>query len=154
MSVNLLVVCIGNICRSPMAEALFSERAASAGCSLRVASVGIAALVDHAPPMEAVELMAEKGIDISAHRARQITQHRAEASDLILVMEGGQQKYLERRWPSLQGRIQRLCERQGADVIDPYGYGRDIYAISLAQIESGVDEWCEKLFSHAGEVPI
>lgn len=130
-----------------MAEALFAVQLQKAGSVVHVASAGIAALTGHAPPEHAIELMAEKGIDISDHRARQITEQQARDSELILVMEGGQQKYLEKRWPVLRGRIHRLCARQGADVIDPYRYAREIYAISLAQIESGVDEWCERIGS-------
>lgn len=141
MIASLLVVCTGNICRSPMAAALFSERTRASGKSFAIASAGTAALSGHPPPPEAVELMAERGLDISGHRGQQFTEEIARGYDLILVMEHTQQHYIESNWPMFKGRVHRLGDRRGEDVSDPYGGPTDAYRESLAQIEAGVKDW-------------
>jgi protein-tyrosine phosphatase len=138
---SLLVICTGNICRSPMAAALFAERAHTEGKKLEVASAGIHALVGHPPPPEAIDLMAERGLDIRAHRARQITAEIARQYELILVMERMQQQYIESNWAIFKGRVHRLGEHEGEDVSDPYRRSAKRYAESLAQIERGIGEW-------------
>lgn len=141
MIASLLVVCTGNICRSPMAAALFSARAQEAGKPLEIASAGTAALSGHPPPSEAVELMAERGFDISGHRGQQFTEEIARGYDLILVMERGQQQYIESNWPMFKGRVHRLGDRRNGDVSDPYKGPKQAYRESLAQIEAGVEDW-------------
>lgn len=143
---SLLVICTGNICRSPMAEALFSARAKAVQKSLFVASAGVAALVGFPPPDEVVELMVDKGLDVSGHRAQQATLSMAQKFDLILVMENEQKFYMEAKWPALRGRIHRLCEKQNQDVIDPYRCPKKVYMKSLDQIEAGLEEWSKILF--------
>jgi len=143
---NLLVVCTGNICRSPMAEALFAVRAKETDEPFQVASAGIGALIGFPPPDKAIELMSEKGMDISGHRARQITEPMARQYDLILVMEIEQKFYLEDRWSWLRGRVHRLCEHQGIDVMDPYRRSKKVFMESFGQIEQGFGKWSEMLF--------
>src|SRR3954470_16771692 len=66
---KVLFVCVGNVCRSPMAAAVLEHRARN----LVVKSAGLAALVGEPAVPHALELMREKGIDLSRHRARQLT---------------------------------------------------------------------------------
>ena len=83
---RILVVCIGNICRSPMAEGLLRLRLAGR-TGVTVGSAGIAARVGEPADPMAQGLMRERGIDIAGHRARQLTPELAGAHDLVLVME-------------------------------------------------------------------
>ncbi len=124
-----------------MAAALFAERAGAAGKPLEVASAGTAAMIGHPPPDEAIELMAERGLDISGHRGRQITGEIARNYDLILVMERAQQQYIEANWPIFRGRVHRLGDRRDEDISDPYSKPKEAYLESLAQIDAGVEEW-------------
>ena len=128
-----------------MGEAFFAARVKELGAPFQVASAGIGALIGFPPPDEAIELMSERGIDISGHRARQITEPMARQYDLILVMEEEQKHYLERRWPWLRGRVHRLCEHQGIDVVDPYQCSKHVFMQSLGQIEEGFGKWREML---------
>ena len=84
---KLLLVCTGNICRSPMAEAIARRLLASRGRDdVTVASAGTAAQ-DGAPASEGAYLIAlEHGLDLSAHRARQITTDLVADADLVLGM--------------------------------------------------------------------
>jgi protein-tyrosine phosphatase len=142
---NILIVCVGNICRSPMGEALLANKLAEAGCDMHVSSAGIGALVGkHADPI-AQELMFEKGIDISQHRARQATSDILFASDLILTMTIGQQRDIECRIPSIRGRVLRLGKWREYDILDPYKRPRIVFEQALMLIENGVDDWYRKL---------
>jgi len=83
---QILVVCIGNICRSPMAEGLLKRDLPK----IKVSSAGLDALVGYGADPIAVEIMAEQGIDIQSHRARMLTDNLVRQSELILVMDNAQ----------------------------------------------------------------
>jgi protein-tyrosine phosphatase len=77
---KVLFVCVGNICRSPMAAALLAHRfSVRGGGAASVESAGVAALVGRPADSLAVDLLRERGIDLSAHRARQLTPELAAA---------------------------------------------------------------------------
>ncbi|HET8551431.1 MAG TPA: low molecular weight protein-tyrosine-phosphatase [Gammaproteobacteria bacterium] len=146
MIANTLIVCTGNICRSPIAEALLRNSAEKAGRQFEVASAGIAALVGQPADAEAVALMAERAIDIADHRAQQITMPLARHYELILVMEAEQKAFLEERWPSLRGRVHPLYSAT-EDVPDPYGKSREAFEESLQYIEKGLKTWTKRLWN-------
>ena len=82
---NVLMVCLGNICRSPMAEYLLRDAASKKGMTLRVESAGINAEVGNPATREARQVMEERGIDAEAHVARQLTEEMLRSADLVLV---------------------------------------------------------------------
>lgn len=129
-----------------MAAALFSQRAQAHEHGLKVDSAGIAALVGSAPPDPVLALMKARGLDVSGHRGQQLTWELGARYNLFLVMEREQQRYIERTWPLLKGRVHRLGEYRAADVFDPYGLPEKFYAQCLAQIEGYVGDWEERLF--------
>ena len=141
---HILVVCVGNICRSPMAEALL--RSALRGQKeITVESAGLGALVGHPAAEYSIELMQEMGEDISEHRARQIDPDMVTKADLVLVMETGHRKVIDEADVTARGKVHRLGEWQSRDIDDPYRQPKSAFADALAEIQEGVAAWAEKI---------
>jgi len=139
---NILVVCVGNICRSPMAEAILKDALSK---TYHVSSAGIGALVGHKADAKAIQLMMARGLDISPHRACQLNNEMIRKADLILVMELAHKMDIEAREPSAKGKIFRLGEWGGHDIPDPYQLDLKAFESALAQIDQGVSQWIKKL---------
>jgi protein-tyrosine phosphatase len=129
---RILVICIGNICRSPIAEGLLKR----AWPDKTVASAGLGALVGHPAVPFSVQLMAEQGIDISGHRAQSVTRPMINAADLILVMDLKQQRYIEQTYPTARGKVFRLG---AADIADPYQQNIAMFRQTYDLLSQGVD---------------
>ncbi len=122
-----------------MAEALFKPQLVQAGVS--VASAGLAALVGAPADPHAIALMAERGIDIRGHRARQVTEEMLKRASLILTMDAEQQQTVVTAWPATRGRVHALGRWSGIEVADPYQLGEQAFKTALAAIESGTADW-------------
>ncbi len=142
---RVLILCAGNICRSPMAEGLLHQAVHRAGQGPRVNSAGLTAMSGEPADPMAVQLLAERGIDIGAHRAVQATEEMLRGYPLVLVMERAQQDYLESIWPAFHGRVFRWGHWQDAEVMDPYGRDEAAFRATLQTIDRGLNTWVSKL---------
>lgn len=133
---KILVLCLGNICRSPMAEGFLKRELPEK----IVMSAGISAMTGYSADPLSVQLMQKHGIDISAHRAQNLTDWMVDAADLILTMETEQTRFVEAAYPSFAGRIMRLGQFGEFDVPDPYRQGIDAFRQSQQLIVQGVNE--------------
>lgn len=138
---SLLVVCEGNICRSPMAQGIFAARLPG----WRVASAGLGALVGSPADPLAVALLQERGIDIGGHRAQQITRTLCIESEMVLVMEREQRVRIEKLYPEACGRVFHMAEHAGLDVPDPYRKPEAAFRLALAIIEEGASRWVHRI---------
>jgi protein-tyrosine phosphatase len=111
----------------------------------QVFSAGLGALVGEAAAPSAIELLAERGVDISGHRARQLADGDIRGADLILVMETFQAEDLVRQAPYARGKVHLLGRWGGFEVPDPYRQPREAFERALALIDRGVGEWVERL---------
>lgn len=138
---NVVMVCVGNICRSPMAEGLAKLMLPDHS----IESAGIGALIGRPADPLAIELMDDRSIDISSHRARQISKLICTRADLILVMEYSHKQYIEERYSFCRGKVFRLTEKLGQDVPDPYREERRAFVNALDLIENGLDIWAKQI---------
>jgi protein-tyrosine phosphatase len=138
---NILVVCVGNICRSPIAEALLRSRYPDK----QIDSAGVGALVGHAADPNAVAVMAAMEIDITGHVAKQINAALVGQADLILTMSVGQTKWIEAQWPHCRGKIFRIGHWLDQDIADPYRRDRSAFEITKQDIIASLELWADKI---------
>lgn len=143
---NILAVCVGNICRSPVVEYLIRNDPLISESGCQVSSAGLAALRGHPADQTALELMKERGIDLSPHHARQLTVDLLMQSDLVLVMEFWQQREIERLYPVARGKVTPLGRWQSVEIPDPYKKPRQEFEKVFALIERSLSDWKRKLW--------
>lgn len=140
------MVCVGNICRSPVGERLLQARLAARGGALSVSSAGIAALVGHGADATAAEVALEQGISLEGHSARQFTRSLGLAHDLILTMEPGHRREIIHAAPDLSGRVMLFDHWTGGKgIADPYQRSRPFHAEVYSLIDAAGTAWAEKL---------
>ncbi len=130
MTSSVLFVCMGNICRSPLAEAAFRAEAERRGLDVMVDSAGTGGWHAGEPPdRRARAAAARNGLDISGQRARQVTRDDFQRFDHIVALDEDNLAHLERIRPAgAHARLSLLLDhvggREGQGVADPY-YGDD-----------------------------
>jgi protein-tyrosine phosphatase len=137
----ILVVCEGNICRSPIAAGLLRAEFPTK----LVRSAGLTALVGSPADSCAIRLMHEEGIDITEHRAVQITRALCLSSDIVLVMDNEQRRRIEALYPSARGRVFRVGEYTKQDIPDPYRLSEWAFRSALTLLREAVREWATRI---------
>lgn len=152
-------VCLGNICRSPMAEVVLRARLAEAGLSGRVVvdSAGTGDWHEGEPMYQRARAQLERrGYDGAAHRARQIDASWLAERDLVLAMDASNLQALRSlsRTEGADSRRLRLFGEvaglDGADVPDPYGGSPVEFARVLDMLEAGMARLVDQLRTVAG----
>jgi len=146
---KILVVCLGNICRSPVGEGLFKNYFLNNGFSseYQVSSAGIEAVVGSGPSPHSVEVLQDRGIDISGHIAQQLTFDMMLENDLILVMEKEQKKFLEKKFPFAHGKVQLFGKfLNDKEIKDPYLKPLFAFESMLIDLENSLQGWHEHCF--------
>ncbi|TQF72204.1 low molecular weight protein-tyrosine-phosphatase [Pseudoalteromonas luteoviolacea] len=137
---SILVVCAGNICRSPTAEYVLKEKLAEA--NIKVSSAGLTALEGKQADSLAKELASSRNIDMSAHRGRQINSSLVNQNALILVMEQRHLKDLCARYPEARGKTFLLGKWLGdKEIPDPYRQSREAFEHVYELIDSACSAW-------------
>ena len=138
-----MMVCIGNICRSPIAEVYLKHLQPD----LNVYSSGLGALVGKPADPTSVQLMQAKNIDLSKHTAQQINSVLVSNADLILAMEQKHVDVIQNKYPESRGKVHLITKWTNNQTIpDPYKKNQDAFKIASNMIESGLDAWQSKLW--------
>jgi len=155
-TVRVLMVCMGNICRSPTAHGVLAQRVADAGLADRI-TVDSAGTHDYhvgRPPDErAQQHAARRGYDLSAQRARQLKAQDFDDFDLVLVMDDANQHAARALCPPGQRhklrRLTDFCTRHRAsEVPDPYYGGAAGFEAVLDLVEDACDGVLAALAPH------
>jgi len=145
-SMLIVIVCTGNTCRSPMAEAIMRRQVAQRlGCTpeqleqrgVLITSAGLAAAPGGCAAAEAVEIMREQGLDISRHESQPLTDKLVRHADVILTLTSAHRQSIVRRWPEAASRTLTLRTDEG-DVEDPIGGPPEVYRQCAKQIEEAL----------------
>lgn len=134
-NINILFVCTGNTCRSPMAEYLAKKRASETGIPISVSSAGLTALKGDPASDEALKVMSEIGIDISPHRATPFSPEIASKADFIFAMTQRHLDMILLFFPSVAGKARLLGKE---DITDPYGRDADVYRKTRDEIDGAI----------------
>lgn len=132
MKPSVLFVCLGNICRSPLAEAALREEARRLGIDVEIDSAGTGDWhVGHPPDPRAVAVARRNGVDISGLRARVVTPEDFRRFDHVVALDALNLAHLKRMRPSeataqLSLLLDHVDGRRGEAVADPY-YGEDMH---------------------------
>lgn len=139
---SVLVVCVGNICRSPLGERILRQ----ALPHMSIHSAGFAAVVGAPADSVATEAAHEIGVYLEGHIARQLTDAIGAAHDLILVMELGHQSEVSRRFPQLSGRTMLFDHwTDGTGIADPYHNPIEAHRATRDLIVTSAAAWVQKL---------
>jgi protein-tyrosine phosphatase len=154
---SILFVCTANICRSPMAAALFKgklEREGEKGI-WRIESAGTWARDGFPAAEKSQSLLGERGLSLDRHQSRSVSCELLKPFDLILTMERGQKEALRVEFPKLAPRIYLLTEMVGehADIKDPIGGPTEEYEKTIHDMEEIFEKGYKKIIKLARHSP-
>lgn len=139
---SILVVCVGNICRSPTGERLLKK----ALPNKIVGSAGVGALVDKPADATATEVAAHHALSLEGHLARQLTSSMCREYDLILVMEKKHIDAVCRFAPEVRGKTMLFGHwLEQCEIADPYRQSREAFEYVYRLLDESAQKWAKAL---------
>ena len=138
---RIIMICSGNICRSPMAEALARRAFTEAQIPAQVISMGTLGIFGRPASEHAVAVCTDAGLDLSKHSSQGVSFGILDHADAIVVMEEGHRAFLLHNRPGLKNvwLFSSFDKSDETDVSDPMGQDRDAYQACFDRLEDGVD---------------
>ena len=142
---RILVICTGNICRSPAAAALLSKRLENAGRDIAVRSAGTGALIGHPADTTMSQIAAEHGVSLTSHHGCQVSIALTRWAELILAMEPHHLDAIQELDPTTRGKTFLLGHWSSMTIPDPYRQPEAAYRLAFGQITQAVTDWQDRL---------
>ena len=144
---KILVVCVGNICRSPTGERLLKHYQPT----LTVESAGLGALVGKGADATATSVAEDNQLSLAGHSARQITGRMCREYDLILVMEKRHIAALCEIAPEMRGKVMLFGHWDGErEIPDPYRKSREAFEAVYTLLDRSARQWAQALHVQQG----
>lgn len=137
---DLMFVCTGNTCRSPMAEGLAKKMVGNKKAI--ILSRGISVNLEEPANMNAVKAMGKKHISIKDHNSKRFDPKEVTDNMLILTMTSRHETYLKFHYPVLEDKIYTLLAyiHETGDVEDPFGLDQEVYNQCADQLETAISK--------------
>lgn len=145
---NILFVCTGNTCRSPMAEALLLKLAEEKDLDLNVKSAGTYGIDGSLPSINSVKALSNVGIGIEGFRTSSLKEEDLMWADLILTMGRSHRDLIFYDFPNLRDKVFTLKEyvlKCDEDVVDPFGSSLEVYEMTRDEILNILRDFIESL---------
>ena len=139
---DILFICSGNTCRSPMAEAYFRNLCEKAGIKdIHVSSSGTCAYQGHPASNLAISVMKDLGIDLTRHRSTPLDREMIESSDLIIAMTQSHRIQVGKLNPQALKKTKLLLEfsKGKGDIADPFGADINVYSLCFDEMRDSLD---------------
>jgi len=137
---SVLVVCAGNICRSPTAEYVLKQKLE--GKNISVSSAGLTALEGKPADATARQVALVNGVNMDAHQGRQLTSTLVAQNSVILVMEERHLNDVHARYPEARGKTFLLGKWiNNAEIPDPYKRSQEAFEHVYKLIDSACSAW-------------
>lgn len=141
---RILVVCVGNICRSPMAVALLRQELT--GKDVTIESAGLASMAGDPIHPAAAKALDMHGLSMHTHVATQVDEGRVKRADMILAMEKRHVAALLAMYPEARKKTFLLGKWESdAEVADPYGRSDEAFAVALEAIRTAARSWKDRI---------
>ena len=140
---NILFVCTGNTCRSPMAEAVFNHLCCAKKLEHQAFSRGLNVIIPQPVSSKSVEALKNKNIELKKTFSQQLTNEDVKNADLILTMTSGHKMTLKSVFSEHKDKIYTLNEKafsKDSDIADPFGGHQDVYNKCCEEITGAVEE--------------
>lgn len=128
-----------------MTEVLLKQQLSLAGHNATIRSAGTDALIRYPADEPALSLMQSRGLDVSPHRACQVTQELTRWAELILVMQSQHRDSILALDSTARGKTFLLGHWTGQEIPDPYQRGDKVYAHALALIDDALETWVKRI---------
>lgn len=145
---SILFVCTGNLCRSPLAEVYFREKARKEGHLITVDSAGVETIPGKPAHTLAKEIANQQGMSLESHAAKPLYQKLIQQSDLVLVMEIAQKDRVMKLYPQHRHKVFLLgqfCGRGSFDIDDPHQSTKEDFQACFDQIRESCDRVMQQL---------
>ncbi|MDO5639126.1 MAG: hypothetical protein Q4G28_04590 [Neisseria sp.] len=143
---NILIVCVGNICRSPTGERLLQQKLPG----LSISSAGIRALSGKDADFQAIKTALKHGTVVAGHTARQLTAEMCEQADLILVMEQNHIDQVADILPAARSKTMLFGQwLPQKNIPDPFRQSEEMFETVYQQLETAAAHWAAKLAKQA-----
>lgn len=145
---NILIICTGNTCRSPMAEGIFKAFIKDNHLNIQTSSAGTFAFDGDKVSDHSVTALKKKGMDISNHKSTLVHEDLVIKADIILTMANSHKQNLIKKFPGIKNKVFLLNEYafgEIKDIIDPFGGGLRDYERARDEIYLAVEEIVKRI---------